>query len=94
MSLTCSAGTKYENFIHEYARENQKELLDAIRYLKKKGYPSTDIDEEELHMLLSAYLTACFEPIIHDCDKAKIDKYLSTIQEFFMPGWFKIMGLN
>ena len=92
--MTCSAGTKYENFIHEYARENQKELLDAIRYLKKKGYPSTDIDEEELHMLLSAYLTACFEPIIHDCDKAKIDKYLSTIQEFFMPGWLKIMGLN
>ncbi|MCR5001242.1 MAG: TetR/AcrR family transcriptional regulator [Lachnospiraceae bacterium] len=92
--MTCSAGTKYENFIHEYARENQKELLDAIRYLKKKGYPSTDIDEEELHMLLSAYLTACFEPIIHDCEEAKIEKYLSTIQEFFMPGWFKIMGLN
>jgi AcrR family transcriptional regulator len=92
--MTCSAGTKYENFIHEYARENQKELLDAIRYLKKKGYPSADIDEEELHMLLSAYLTACFEPIIHDCDTAKIDKYLSTIQEFFMPGWLKIMGLN
>ena len=92
--MTCSAGTKYENFIHEYARENQKELLDAIRYLKKKGYPASDIDEEELHMLLSAYLTACFEPIIHDCDEAKIDKYLGTIQKFFMPGWFKIMGLN
>ena len=62
--MTCSAGTRYENFIHEYARENQKEMLDAIRYLKKKGFPVTDIDEEELHMLLSAYLTACFEPII------------------------------
>ncbi len=92
--MTCSAGTRYENFIHEYARENQKELLDAIRYLKKKGYPASDIDEEELHVLISAYLTACFEPIIHDCDEAKIDKYLGTIQNFFMPGWFKIMGLN
>jgi len=92
--MTCSAGTKYENFIHEYARENQKELLDAIRYLREKGYPASDIDEEELHMLLSAYLTACFEPIIHDCDEAKIDKYLGTIQKFFMPGWLKIMGLN
>ncbi len=92
--MTCSAGTKYENFIHEYACENQKELLDAIRYLREKGYPASDIDEEELHMLLSAYLTACFEPIIHDCDEAKIEKYLGTIQKFFMPGWLKIMGLN
>ncbi len=92
--MTCSAGTKYENYIHEYVRENQNKLLDAIEYLKEKGYPARDIDEEELHMLLSAYLTACFEPIIHDCDDARLDKYLNTIQEFFMPGWLKIMGLK
>ena len=92
--MTCSAGTKYENFIHEYALENQKQLLEAIRYFRKKGYPASDIDEEELHMLLSAYLTACFEPIVHDCDEAMIDRYLSTIQEFFMPGWLKIMGFK
>lgn len=92
--MTCSAGTKYENFIHEYALENQKQLLEAIRYFRKKGYPAYDIDEEELHMLLSAYLTACFEPIVHDCDEAMIDRYLSTIQEFFMPGWLKIMGFK
>lgn len=92
--MTCSAGTKYENFIHEYALENQKQLLEAIRYFREKGYPASDIDEEELHMLLSAYLTACFEPIVHDCDEAMIDRYLSTIQEFFMPGWLKIMGFK
>ena len=92
--MTCSAGTKYENFIHEYAHANQKEFLDAIRYLRKKGYPAFDIDEEELHMLFSAYLSACFEPVIHDCDDAKTEKYLSTIQDFFMPGWLKIMGLD
>lgn len=92
--MTCSAGTKYENFIHEYVLDNQKEFLEAIRCLKENGYPVTDIDEEELHMLLSAYLTACFEPIIHGVDESKIDKYLNTIQDFFMPGWMKIMGLN
>ena len=92
--MTCSAGTKYENFIHEYVQSNQKEFLEAIRYLKDNGYPTIDVDEEEVHMLLSAYLTACFEPIIHGVDESKIDKYLNTIQEFFMPGWLKIMGLN
>ena len=92
--MTCSGGTKYENFIHDLTEENQKEFLDALKYLKKKGYPVKVVTEEELHMLLSAYLTACFEPIIHDYDEASIEKYLSIIQEFFMPGWMRIMGIN
>lgn len=92
--MTCSGGTKYENFIHDLTEENQKEFLDALKYLKKKGYPVKVVTEEELHMPLSAYLTACFEPIIHDYDEASIEKYLSIIQEFFMPGWMRIMGIN
>ena len=35
-----------------------------------------------------------FEPIIHDYDEADIEKYLNIIQEFFMPGWMRIMGVN
>lgn len=92
--MTCSSGTRYENFLHEFVQENQKEFLEAIGILKENGYPVTLVDEEELHMLLSAYLTACFEPIIHGVDEAKLDKYLNTIQEFFMPGWLKIMGIS
>lgn len=92
--MSRSAGTKYENFVHDYVVGNQKEFLESIRYLKEKGYPTLDISEEELHMLLSAYLTACFEPIIHDYDDAKVDKYLNTVQEFFMPGWLRIMGVK
>lgn len=92
--MTRSNGTKYENFIHDYVEKNQKEFMDAFRYLKEKGYPTASISEEELHMLLSAYLTACFEPIIHDFDNEKIEKYLNTVSEFFMPGWLKIMGIT
>jgi len=92
--MTCSGGTKYENFIHDFVIDNQKAFLDAIKFMKKNGYPAIDIGEEELHMLLSAYTTACFEPIIHDYDDRKIEKYLNTVQEFFMPGWMRIMGLN
>ena len=92
--MSRSGGTKYENFSHNYVGENQKEFLEAIRYLKGKGYPTLDISEGELHMLLSAYLTACFEPIIHDYDDAKVERYLNTVQEFFMPGWLRIMGIK
>ena len=92
--MSRSAGTKYENFINDYVEDNQKEFMDAIRYLKRKGYQTAELSEEELHMLLSAYLTACFEPIIHDYDDTKVIKYLNTVQEFFMPGWLKIMGVK
>ena len=92
--ITRAGGSKYENFIHDFAEDNQKDMIDAFEYLRKSGYPVKKIDEEEIHMLLSAYLTACFEPIIHEYDDTKIDKYLNTIQEFFMPGWLAVMGLD
>jgi len=92
--MECSAGTKYENFIHDFVVENQKEYMNVIGRMKKMGYPAVDIDEAELHVLLSAYLTACFEPIIDNYSIAKIEKYLKTVHEFFMPGWRKIMGIN
>ena len=92
--MSRSSGTKYEHFLHDYAEENQKKFLEAIKYLKAKEYPVIDISEEELHMLLSAYLTACFEPIIHDYDDESVVKYLNTVQEFFMPGWLRIMGVK
>jgi len=92
--VTSAKGTKYENFVHDYVVRNQKDFREAFMLLKKQGYPVKDIDDESLHVLLSAYVTACFEPIIHDYSDERIKEYLRMIQEFFMPGWMNIMGLN
>ena len=92
--VTSAKGTKYENFVHDYVVRNQKDFREAFMLLKKQGYPVKDIDDESLHVLLSAYVTACFEPIIHDYSDERIKEYLKMIQEFFMPGWMNIMGLN
>ena len=92
--ITSAKGTKYENFVHDYVVRNQKDFREAFMLLKKQGYPVKDIDDESLHVLLSAYVTACFEPIIHDYSDERIKEYLRMIQEFFMPGWMNIMGLN
>ncbi|MBR2294908.1 MAG: TetR/AcrR family transcriptional regulator [Clostridiales bacterium] len=92
--MSRSGGTKYENFIHDYVEENQKMFLKTIKYMKDNGYHAKDLSEQELHMLMSAYLTACFEPIIHDYDDDAVIKNLNTVQEFFMPGWMKIMGIK
>ena len=93
MLLCCAQGTRYENFIHDFVAGQQGEMAQAICYMKTHGYPAAELKEEELHMLLSAYMTAVFEPIIHDYPKQSADHYLDTINHFFMPGWMEIMGL-
>ena len=92
--MKCSAGTKYESFVHDYILENQASIMQAKDHLASLGYKVRNINEAELHMLLSAYLTACFQPIIHDYDDTQLDRYLNTVQEFFMPGWLMVMGVN
>ncbi len=92
--LTASKGTRYENFVHDYVLDNQKEIMGALKVLKSRGFPVKELDEDQLHILLSAYLTACFEPIIHNYPDEKIMEYMKMIQEFFIPGWKNIMGLK
>ena len=42
--------------------------------------------------LLSAYLTAVFEMILHGYEKEKMEYCMDTLNRFFLPGWMAIMG--
>ncbi len=92
--LTCSSGTRYENYINDFVLQNQKDMMSMFDRLRSEGYKVRDITEEELHILLSAYLTACFEPIIHGHDDEEVLRQLNTIRDFFLPGWQKNMGFT
>ena len=92
--LTSSRGTRYENFVNDFVLENQTEMMRMLGYLKSKGFPVKEISEEELHILLSAYLTACFEPVVHGFSDEQIEAHLSTVREFFLPGWRNLMGMK
>ena len=85
---------KYENYIHDFVEANQGDLANAIDWMKAQGYPAIHLEQEELHMLLSAYITAIIEPIIHGYPDEKITAYLDRMSDFFMPGWMKMMGLS
>lgn len=90
--LNCSQGTKYENFIHDFVRIEQKEMMVAFKKLADSGVYVKEISEDELHMLISAYDTALFEPIVHDWPIEKALHGLEVAEEFFKPGWMKLMG--
>ena len=88
--FACSAGTKYENFIHDYVEENQKAFVKALVHLKKNGYPVKVIEEEELHMLLTAYWSTMFEPVIHGLSREKALQHSENVAKLF--DWTAVLG--
>ena len=47
--ISCSAGTRYENFINDFVLQNQKDMLMMFDCLREAGYKVRPITEEELH---------------------------------------------
>lgn len=92
--LLChSSGTQYEHFLHELVEVQEEEMLRVLEELKSHGKKVLEITPKEMHMLISAYITALTEPIIHDYSREETEKCLETISKFFMPGWMNIMGI-
>ncbi len=90
--LAKSQGSKYENFLHDLTQRHQDQLLSYMSMLKARGYAVWDIEPEELHLLLSAYITAMFEPVVHNYTMEGALRCLKTVEVFFLPGWKQLMG--
>ena len=92
--LAKAQGTKYENFLHDLVEGRQQSMLRFLSDLKKQGYVVRDIDPKELHLLLTAYTAAMFEPVIHNYPIEEALRCLETVEAFFLPGWKQIMGFH
>ena len=90
--LTCSAGTKYESFLHDLTQAAQERTMQYLPVLREKGLAVRDISPRELHLLFSAYVTALFEPVIHRYSLDESMRCLETIEAFFLPGWKALFG--
>lgn len=92
--LLCrSEGTKYAAFQHDLVMLEQRETLAYLEAARKKGVPVREIRPEELHLLLTAYVGAMFEVVVHDFSREDAIHYLKTLEEFFTPGWRAVLGL-
>ena len=90
--LAKSRGSKYEHFLHDLTEGQQAQLLKYLPMLKAQGYAVREIDPKELHLLLSAYTTALFEPVIHNYSVEEALRCLTTVEAFFVPGWKQLFG--
>lgn len=88
--LCCSKDTKYSNFLNDFVNKNAKQTMEFICEVKRQGIKVNDIQEDELHIFLTAYWTAVFEIIIHDFPIEKALNYCSIFSKFF--NWQAVFG--
>ena len=92
--LTKAQGTEYENFLHDLVEQHQREMERFLPVIKENGFPMREISRNELHLLLSAYVTALFEPVVHGWNHEEAMRCLDAVEAFFLPGWNQLLGLK
>ncbi len=90
--IAKSKGSRYENYLHDMTQMAQDRFLSYLDELRNSGINAPDMSEMQLHLLLTAYITALFEPVVHNYPKEEADEALATLEDFFLPGWKKVMG--
>lgn len=91
--ICCSHGTKYESFIHDIAIMEEKSTMMFIDRSKELGININEIPDRELHLLVTANVSAIFEAVIHDFSEADAMHYANTIDVFFSVGWKRLFGI-
>lgn len=91
--LFRSAGTPYENYLHDLTELATGRMMEFLADCIARGIPARPITRDEMHMLVSAYFSALVQPIEHGYDRADAEGYLHTMLDFFTPGWRLITGL-
>ncbi|MCR5208918.1 MAG: TetR/AcrR family transcriptional regulator [Lachnospiraceae bacterium] len=91
--IAGSQGSKYESFLHDMTEMAQDKFLLYLSELRKNGIKAPDISPKQMHLLMTAYITALFEPVVHNYPRKEADEALTTLEKFFLPGWKKMMGV-
>ncbi len=94
LMIARSKGSKYENYLHDMTQMAQDKFMAYLEEIRKSGIEAPDISEKQLHLLLTAYLTALFEPVVHNYPYEEANEALETLEKFFLPGWKEMMGVR
>ena len=90
--LSCSEGTKYENYIHVMAETEIRATHDFTDVMNRSGKNLKTADEDLEHILISGMFTAYFEMVLHDIPRERAKTYVSQLHAFYTAGWTAIMG--
>ncbi len=89
--LLCHAeGTRHANFLHDFVNDVADRSYRFAEEAYKQGVSSMLIDEEEFHMLLTAYWSTLFEPIVHGLSRERALEHSVVVGKLF--NWTAVLG--
>lgn len=89
--LLCHAeGSRHANFLHDFSDDASNRSFRFIEEAYRRGLASHLIDREELHMLLTAYWSTMFEPLIHGLSREKALEHSEMVAKLF--NWTEVLG--
>jgi AcrR family transcriptional regulator len=81
--ISKAAGTRYENFSHDFVLGMSFAYDKFYAEAKKRGIARADLTTLEFHMLISSFWTGICEPFIHDMSLEDIKEYCKVICRFY-----------
>jgi AcrR family transcriptional regulator len=87
-----AAGTRYENFNHEYVTKMSYAYEQFYAEAKKRRLAKAEVSREEFHVLISSFWTCVCEPIIHDMSWEQIEEHCRIVCRFF--NWQEVIMLK
>ncbi len=91
--IVCkSKGTKYENFLHDFAVLEEQTTLSFMETLKKQGVKINNFRIKELHLLTTANINAVFQAVEHNFTREEAMHYADTLDRFFFCAWREFFG--
>lgn len=87
-----AAGTRYENFNHDYVTRMSYAYEQFYIEAKKRGLALAEVTREEFHVLLSSFWTCICEPFVHEMSWEQIEEHCRIICRFF--NWSDVIMLK
>ena len=87
-----AAGTRYENFSHEFVTKMSYAYEQFYNEARKRGLAKAEVTREEFHVLISSFWTCVCEPIVHDMTWEQIEEHCRIVCRFF--NWKEVIMLR
>lgn len=89
--LLCYAdGSIHSDFLNDFVTDHTKRTMAFMEAAYQKGIGENQVDEDEIHMALTAFWSTLFEPIKHDLPKEKALRHCEIVAKLF--NWRAIFG--
>jgi len=89
--IKCSAGTKYEHFIHDFAVSEIESTHNFYKVLEKQGMQPLEMSPFTEKVVINGMFASFFELLMKDISQEEGVKCVKELYSFFEAGWRRFL---